>query len=387
MLIMKHIIKRFHVPLAAFAVAAVFLILTIVMAITAQTRAQTTGSTDGRLITIHDRGNESVVLTQATTIGDALAEAGVTIDDSDVVEPSIDEELVATDYQVNIYRARPVVVVDGSARTKIITAYQAPAQIAASAGIAFYSEDKAEIKQSGDILSDGAGDVMTIDRATALEIDLYGKTMTMRTQAATVGDMLAEKGIKLSTDDRVSTDLSTPITTDLKLRVWREGKQTITQDEDVEYEVEQIQDADQPVGYKSVQTTGIKGQKSVTYEVTIQNGEEVARTEIASVVIKQPVKQVEVVGTKFTNTFGGSFAEALALLRSCEGSYTSVSPYGYYGAYQFDIGTWGNYKGYSNAAEAPASVQDEKAWLTYQSRGWQPWPSCSASRGLQDIYR
>ena len=125
----------------------------------------------------------------------------------------------------------------------------------------------------------------------------------------------------------------------------------------------------------------------VTYQIEMRNGIEVSRAAIQSVVTEQPVQQVEIVGTKLTNTFSGSFAEALARLRSCEGSYTSNTGNGYYGAYQYDVRTWGNYKGYANASLAPPAVQDEKAWLTYQSRGWQPWPSCSRSKGLQDIYR
>ena len=43
--------------------------------------------------------------------------------------------------------------------------------------------------------------------------------------------------------------------------------------------------------------------------------------------------------------------------------------------------------GYANAAEAPPEVQDQKAWETYQRRGWQPWPTCKNKMGLQDIYR
>ena len=119
----------------------------------------------------------------------------------------------------------------------------------------------------------------------------------------------------------------------------------------------------------------------------MKNGKEISRKEIQSVVSSEPKTQVEVVGAKMTNTFNGSFAEALARLRSCEGSYTSNTGNGYYGAYQFDIQTWGGYGGFRIASDAPPGVQDQKAWETYQRRGWQPWPACSRSLGLQDIYR
>ena len=81
---------------------------------------------------------------------------------------------------------------------------------------------------------------------------------------------------------------------------WREGKQTVTSEEVVAFAVEQIKDADRSVEYREVQTPGVAGLRTVTYEVDIQNGVEVARTEIASITTKEPVVQVEVIGTKPT---------------------------------------------------------------------------------------
>ncbi len=121
----------------------------------------------------------------------------------------------------------------------------------------------------------------------------------------------------------------------------------------------------------------------------MQNGIEVSRKVITTVETLPPVKQIEVIGAKMTNTFSGSFAEALARLRSCEsgGRYDRNSGNGYYGAYQYDISTWANWGGFPRADLAPPSVQDEKVWETYKRRGWQPWPSCKVKMGLQDIYR
>jgi hypothetical protein len=175
----------------------------------------------------------------------------------------------------------------------------------------------------------------------------------------------------------------------MTIELWRNGKHTATQEQDIAFETEKIQDADQPVGYRQVKTAGVVGKKTVTYEIEMKNGQEVSRKEIQSVVSKAPEKQVEIVGAKMANTFSGSFAEALARLRACEagGVYSRNSGNGYYGAYQYNISTWANYQGYHIPSEAPPAVQDERAWQTYQGRGWQPWPSCKVSQGLQDIYR
>ncbi|MCD8561536.1 ubiquitin-like domain-containing protein [Candidatus Saccharibacteria bacterium] len=71
---------------------------------TLASRAVHAQSQSGRLITVHDRGEETSFLTQESTLGDALRTAGVTVDERDAVEPALDEKLVAQDYQVNIYR-------------------------------------------------------------------------------------------------------------------------------------------------------------------------------------------------------------------------------------------------------------------------------------------
>lgn len=79
-----------------------------------------------------------------------------------------------------------------------------------------------------------------------------------------------------------------------------------------------------------------------------------------------------------------STPEAWEKLRYCEagGIYSRNSGNGYYGAYQFNIGTWGGWGGYGRADLAPPAVQDTKAQETYNRRGWTPWPSCSKRLGL-----
>ena len=251
---------------------------------------------DGRLITLYDRGVKSVFLTHEKTIGEALKAQSIELDARDTVEPGVDEELVAADYRVNIYRARPVVVVDGAIRTKIITPYQTAAQIVKDANIPLYPEDKAIINRSTDFISDGAGLQVTIDRATYFTFDLYGKKSQVRTHGATVAEMLKEKGVKLAADDRVSVALETRMVNNIEIRVWREGKQTINEEQPIPFAVEYIYDADRPVGYRAVQTAGVAGVQAVTFEVEIKDGREISRKEIARIMTSQPSKQTLAIG-------------------------------------------------------------------------------------------
>ena len=341
-----------------------------------------------KLVTIYDRGAEKTIVTKARTIREALKLAKFSIDErQDVVEPSLDSEMVAEKYNINIFRARPITIVDGNKRLKVTTAEQTPALIAKAAGIEVFEEDKTTLSNSDNMAVDGANMVMKIDRASMVNFVLYGKESVIRTHAKTAGELLKEKNIDPKEDDTLSVDRSAKIIPGMKIELWRNGKQTITAEEDVKFEVEKVQDANRDSGYREVKQAGENGKKNVTYEIEMKNGVEVSRKEIASVVTKEPKKQIEIVGTKSSTSFSGSFSEALARLRSCEGSYTSNTGNGYYGAYQFDKRTWGNYGGYELASDAPAAVQDEKAWQTYKARGWQPWPTCKVKMGLQDIYR
>lgn len=276
-------------------IVGVFVALGLFIGVNRPVEAQTVG---GKLITVHDRGTETAFITTKETLKDAFAEQGIEIDAKDAVEPAVDERLIAADYQVNIYRARPVTVIDGATRQKIVTPYQTAERIAKDAGVTLYAEDTTVLQRSTDMLADGAGLQLVVDRATPFIIDLYGKKTELRTQAETVGEMLEEKSITLGEFGRVSTSLTTPITKGLEVRVWIEGKQTITADEDVAFETEQVKDADREIGYKEIQTVGVVGKRTVTYEIDIQNGVEVSRTEIASIVTQQATKQVEIIGSK-----------------------------------------------------------------------------------------
>jgi hypothetical protein len=87
-----------------------------------------------------------------------------------------------------------------------------------------------------------------------------------------------------------------------------------------------------------------------------------------------------------SGTAGAVTPSTWAQLRACEssGNYTTNTGNGFYGAYQFDVQTWRGL-GYSGvASQAPPAVQDQAAQRLYQSRGWEPWPACSAKLGLVD---
>ena len=204
------------------------------------------GKTSGEhLVRIYDRGEEKTIITNALTVRQALRAAKVTIDEKiDAVEPNIDMELTGAKYQVNIFRARPITIVDGNKRLKITTAEQTPALIAKAAGLTLYREDKTHFTNSDDLLVNGVGLVMKIERSK---------------------------------------------------------QRTITEEVDINFDIEQIKDDSQPIGFKSVKQLGEKGMRKMTYQVEVENEREISRKEVASEITKQSKKQIEIIGTKPKN--------------------------------------------------------------------------------------
>ena len=261
--------------------------------------AETNLSRSGNhVLTVYDGGRERGLLTDAKTLGAALEQAGIKLNQNDISEPAIDEKLTAATYDVNIYRARPISIHDGASVKKVMSPYHSAPQIAKQANITLHDEDAVRLESSLDVVSDGAIERLVIDRATPITFVFYGKTSTVYTQAGTVGEMLKAKDISLGEKDKLSVKSETPIKADMKVEIWREGKQTITEEESVAFPVRQIEDANREVGSRQVKTPGTKGERIVTYEVVIKNGEEVSRNEIKSITTKEPKEQVEVVGTK-----------------------------------------------------------------------------------------
>ena len=275
-----------------------FMLLSFVWA--GQARADSTDTArNGRLVTIHDRGNERVILTHAQSVRDALNDARIAVTPQDVIEPELDKQLLTTSYTVNIYRARPIVVVDGAVRQKIMTAAQTPNSIATAAAIPHLrSEDKTALAVNSDIAQDGASTVLTITRATPLTLQLYGKPTKVYSHAATVGEMLQQKGITLAPQDVVSVKQTTPLATNMVVAIWRNGAQTVTIEEPIAFTTRKVLDTDQPLGYRKIQTAGKTGLKSVTYEITAHNGRETGRKIIQSIALEQPNQQVEIIGAK-----------------------------------------------------------------------------------------
>ncbi len=260
------------------------------------------------------------------------------------------------------FRPYLVKIRDGTSETIISTAYRNPESILKSAGFTVYPEDELVLETNEDYENNPLiGFDLIINRATAVKLSLRGEESAKRTRSSTVADLLAENGIVLGGTDKVVPALSTKLTSGLLVSVFKVGTETVTIEEDLQFSREFIDDSNMNYGSQKIKSAGANGKEKVTYEITYYDGKQVSKVRIKSLTIKEAVKEVVMRGTKGTPALNGSLTAAqIQFLGNCEAGMnpTRNSGNGYYGAFQFSLGTWNAMgTGYARADLAPLDVQ------------------------------
>lgn len=264
----------------------------------------TLGATDTHVISLTVDGEEQVIPTRADTVDELLERLNIQLAELDMVTPALDTPIEEDGLAITIYKARPVLVIDGDNKTITYTAEPTPEGVAKQVGIVFYPEDKlartpVDIGSETNLLREGVvAEQVVIERATPANLNLYGTPVALRTHAKTVGDLLVEKDIQLNEGDTLQPDPSTPLASNIEVFVTRVGKQIAQVEEAIAAPTEFVEDYTLTLGSTTVKEPGQPGRKLVTYEIEQQNGVEASRRVIQEVVVQQPVRQVVARGRK-----------------------------------------------------------------------------------------
>jgi uncharacterized protein YabE (DUF348 family) len=220
----RHIQKRpYLLPIAGFLLG-----IAIVAAAVYAHGGRPVPVTDSHVVFLFDNGGKSQTLdTKAKTVEELVNKLPLHLIPEDVVEPSQDTQIVEDNFRVNIYRARPVTVIDDAGnKTVAVTAQKSARVVAEEAGVKVYPEDNTTFAQ-GTLRENIIGEKVVVDRAVPVFFNLYGTPLTLRTHANTVADLLKEKNVKLSNGDQVQPALNTPVTPNIQVFVARQGTQII----------------------------------------------------------------------------------------------------------------------------------------------------------------
>ncbi|HVQ44215.1 MAG TPA: ubiquitin-like domain-containing protein [Candidatus Saccharimonadia bacterium] len=315
------------------------------------------------LISLYADGQQRLFSADDKTVGDVLRRANLKLGPHDLVEPSAASPVPHGQFNINVYRARPVLVEDGLQTYRLKSAYQSPRLLALAAGLVVYPEDRFHTEIITDFVDDGSvGEKVTVTRAKPVNVKVDGQQRIIRTQAGTAVDALKGAGVALGVNDTVSVNLAAPVTSGMTVSITRVTEAVVNLTQTLPKPVKVITDPTVLKGQTSIKDPGADGQKTVTYRIHYHDGVETVREAIQTVSQTAPVAKVVVQGSKVF--FAGSVeywrsqAEAAAtangidpnmLLRimNCEsrGNATSVSAFtigGEHptGLFQFLPSTW-----------------------------------------------
>lgn len=275
------------------SMAAVVFVLVFSLVIFLSLSRQKATHSDAKVVILYVDHKTATLPTREPTVGDFIEKQGLTINDGDVVEPSKETKIQEDNFRINIYRAAPVVVLDGGQKMYGLSAAFTPRSLAEQTGARLYPEDIVSSEPNDDFLRDySIGNKVVIIRATPANLNLYGSPLSVRTHAKTVAELLKEKNVQLAADDTVTPAVSTTLTPSTQIFVTRRGTQVITKEEVIPAPSQTVQDNTLSFGTTAIRQAGVAGKKSVTYQVDLVNGVEVHRTLIQSVTVQDAVPQI-----------------------------------------------------------------------------------------------
>lgn len=279
-------------------------------------------ASDSHVVFLFDKGKKTTLNTQATTVGELVDKLNLKLIAEDVVEPALDTPIEEDNFRVNVYRARPVTVVDTASRTITLTAQRSPRVVAESAGLPVFPEDNVKFA-AGDIDRNILGEQVVIDRATAVQLNLYGDPRTVRTRAKTVGDLLKEKEVSLAEGDTIQPEASAALTPEMQVFVSRMGVKVETVEQDIPAPVQTVTDASLSFGASVVRQAGSPGKRTITYQIETKNGQEISRKVIQQAVIQAPVPRIVARGSTVAVTGGRTEWMNAAGIRASDHGYVN----------------------------------------------------------------
>ncbi|MFJ8363051.1 ubiquitin-like domain-containing protein [Streptomyces sp. NPDC093984] len=324
---------------------------------------------DGRTRTLH---------TFASDVGELLAQQGVKVGDHDLVAPAPGTPLASGD-EVAVRYGRPLrLTIDGIQRevwTTAPTVEAALRQLGVRAEGAYVSTSRSQR-----VGRDGLELDVRTERTVTVLAD--GQARTIRTNAATVREAVAQAGVVLYRQDTTSVAPDSFPRDGQTVTVLRVMGSQEVREEPIPFDVRRTKDPDLLKGTEVVARPGQAGARRVTYALRTVNGVKERPRRVGDEVVRQPQTQLVRIGTKpHPDLVEGAEHLNWKGLAACEsgGRSHAVDPSGTYGGlYQFDRRTWRSLGGSGRPQDAPAEEQTYRAKKLFTRQGTSPWPHCGS---------
>jgi uncharacterized protein YabE (DUF348 family) len=252
-----------------------------------------------RRVTLDVDGVSFTRTTRVDDVGGLLTAAGVAVAPGDRVTPAAGAAL-DDGATVRVVRAFPITVdVDGAVRSVRTTA-KTVKRLRRELGIpsALVAVGAARRLQRGDRL------VFRTPFDLTLVTD--GVAGSLTSTARTVGELLAERGVRFAPGDQIDPPLETPLAPGLAITVTHTTAGRVTEDAPVAFDVQERSDPSLPEGTRRVVQQGVDGIDRTTYQLTREGDAVVGKQALGTVRMLQPQPEIVAVGTQ---PIGGAFRQ------------------------------------------------------------------------------
>lgn len=345
-------------------------------------------------VIVNADGETNSVSVWGGTVANALEKAGVEVGEHDLVSPA-ESAPVADGQTITVTSAKPYTVREGNGNQEIWST-------------------AASLQEVMDVLTDGGRDVVmaanrsaertalpaVLNGAGSVQVSVDGKSKSVEVaEDATIPEILEQAKVTPAPIDQVYFEVGEEGPT---VNVIRQTRGTVTEEKELDFETIERETDELYEGESRVVQEGKKGvEKTVKYEQ--KRGDEVLVSTVIEEERTEPVDHIVEHGTKERPTepetqaseaqqaapqpgagTGSAPAGVWSALAQCEsgGNPATNTGNGYYGLYQFSLGTWQSVGGTGLPSDASAAEQTHRAQILQQRAGWGQWPACAASLGL-----
>jgi len=340
----------------------------------------------GKTVTLTVDGASRTVDADADTVQALLADEQVPVTARDIVAPGLNAPVKDGQQVVVRYARQLTVTVDGAKRTYWTTALNVDDAL----NVLNIRADGARLSASRSQPLGRQGLDLAISTPKSVTLSADGKRRAVTTTAGTVSQLLAEQGVALDGDDKLSVGAADAVVNKLAVTVTRISHRKTSLVQTVPFGTTRTKSSKLYVGQTKVVTPGKAGTRRAVYDVLRTDGKKTKETLVSTTVLTAPVDQVVQVGTKRKpapaapksgggggggSVGGGADGLNWPALAKCEsgGNPRAVNPAGYYGLYQFSLSTWHSMGGSGNPINASPAEQLYRAKLLYKKAGAGQW--------------
>ncbi|SHG75559.1 G5 and 3D domain-containing protein [Ornithinibacillus halophilus] len=245
-------------------------------------------------VTLVVDGEKETYQTHVNTVEELLEEVDVTVGKHDVLSHELNAA-IENGMGIEYKTARQVTVSIDGEQSIYYTVAETVGEFLEENQLTFSDRDDVSHKKDATI-TDGL--TFSVEQAFQVTINDGVEEKQVWTTGGTIQNLLDNHNIILNDHDKVEPTLDENVQQDTEIDITRIEIKTVEVEESIEYKTETKQSNELEKGKQKVVSEGKNGTIVKTYEVTLENGEEIDRELIEEKVLKESQNRVVAVGTR-----------------------------------------------------------------------------------------